>query len=147
MLIILDELDPVTKVDLDVYLNDMFSVNGRIRGHGFGELVTNIVKGATFDDRRNHHKRIHKAYLKAYDTQKWEEIYGEEERAMMAQDMACEDAPIMMDEDESKPLIEMAAAMDEPAFAYIQEEEIAAPLAGKNNQPKKVKSKYTAPSA
>ena len=64
---IFEELDPVTKADLDVYLNDMFSINGQVRGHGFGELIAAIIRGFTFDIRKRDHERVHKAYLKAYD--------------------------------------------------------------------------------
>lgn len=86
LMTIFEELDPVTKADLDVYLNDMFSVNGQVRGHGFGELIAAIIRGCTFDMRKSDHQRVHKAYLKAYDPQKFEEVYGEEERARMMEE-------------------------------------------------------------
>lgn len=49
----------MTKADIDVYLNDQISINGEVRGHGFGELICAIMKCAAFDERRKTHKKLH----------------------------------------------------------------------------------------
>lgn len=79
LLTILDEVDPVTKADVDVYLNDMISVNVQLRGHGFGEMIATIIKGGAYKPRQYCYEAVHKAYLKAYDNEKYLEIYGKED--------------------------------------------------------------------
>ena len=83
LLHVFEEIDPVTKADLNVYLNDMISVNAQLRGHGFGEMIATIIKAAAYAPRQDSYEDVHKAYLKAYDNVKYLEIYGEEKEEKM----------------------------------------------------------------
>jgi len=69
---------------------------------------------------------------------------------MMAMDWGMDDMECKMMDEYAPMMMEEYAPMmmeDRPDFAVIKDDEAAPLIAGKSNQPKKVKSKYTAPSS
>jgi hypothetical protein len=66
-----EEVDPVTKADACLYLGGLISVEGEVRGHGFAELLGTIIRAASLRDRQWSYETVHKAYLKAYDMDKY----------------------------------------------------------------------------
>lgn len=165
ILTLCEEVDPVTKVDAQLFMAGLFSVDAEIRGHGFAELIGTIVRAATFSDREWRYENVHKKYLKAYDMPKYLELYKEEEK-----EAAYDDAPMMMEapaDYEDAPMMEAPAEM-EPLGGYsrgtrryglgpqvgrssdydkqeeqplIMQEEEARPTNSRGGQPKTVKSK------
>jgi len=59
-------------------------------------MIATIIKGAAYKPRQYCYEAVHKAYLKAYDNEKYLEIYGKEDEEMMNNDDD-EGVPMMAD--------------------------------------------------
>ena len=136
LLHLFEEIDPVTKADLNLFFNDMISVNAQLRGHGFGEMIATIIKAVTFAPRQDSYEDVHKAYLKAYDNEKYLEVYGKEEKEnmMMAEGEKEAEEEMMMAEIEKEAEGEMMM----PDRALIEVDEKAA-LLGPSKEKKTIR--------
>jgi len=73
---LLDEIDPTTRADAFGYFGGLASVETEIRGNGFAELISIIVRSAAFQDCKRNYECIQQAYLLAYGQGKHAETYG-----------------------------------------------------------------------